>query len=476
MTAKHSATTADIFIGRKNELAQFDQAIRPNKLGAILRGPGTGVRPHVFLPYGIGGMGKTWLARECLKHAQKAGWMTAEIDWDTASTRPTDRLGLMDIVAQTLQEKYGEKLAHEYRKTRGRVKQIQDRVLRYQQEHQEKWQSLVDWVRNATEGVVGLVDDKKGKASGVLVQATGKAVGAGARYLAQAEDAFVNWLVETNKLKPDEALLYREPEQQLAHQLVDVLDRAADSKPLALLFDTCEWLSLSQEEWLRDAMVCPAVKTGKPLVFIVSGRYDQSRERRVGREDGSTRSLKGYGDHLTDPPPVSWNLETFADPEVAEYLQAHELTPTPDLVEFVKRLARGVPFAVQLITQALLKLGIDYVREHFPPSDSNEFSPHEMVTEVTQRFLRYCLEDPVDLERVRGLAVLRQWDDGGLRAIWRLPADALPRPILQELEARYSFVLPGGKLHDIVRDFVRQDLRFSEPETARRLGSAAAGH
>jgi tetratricopeptide (TPR) repeat protein len=475
MNAKHLGASGDVFVGRKVELDQFDQAIRPSgKLAKLLRGPGVGVRPRVFVLHGIGGMGKTWLAQKCLHHAQTAGWMTAEIDWDTADMRPTDRLGLMNAIAEALKEKYGEGLVRDYLKVRGRVRRIQERVQLYKRENQEKWQSFVELSRSVTEGLVGLIDEKKGKAAGILVNVAGKVVGAGAKYLDKAEDAFVNWLVETGKLKADEALLYREPDQQLARHLVEALSKIPIRRPLVLLLDSCEALPVLLEEWLRDAIVCPAIEKEHPLVFIVSGRYNQYHERQVNLSNGAMYSVKGYADHLTAPPPVAWDLTRFADPEVADYLRRHGLDPKPDLVDFVQSLARGVPFAVQLVTQALLKLGADYVKEHFPPKEPEEFSPQEMVTLVTRRFLRYCLEDEADLERVRGLAVLREWDEGGLRAVWGLPAGTSPRSILRTLEARYSFVLPGGKLHEIVRDFVREDLRISESETARRLGMAAA--
>ena len=210
MNAKHLGASGDVFVGRKVELDQFDQAIRPSgKLAKLLRGPGVGVRPRVFVLHGIGGMGKTWLAQKCLHHAQTAGWMTAEIDWDTADMRPTDRLGLMNAIAEALKEKYGEGLVRDYLKVRGRVRRIQERVQLYKRENQEKWQSFVELSRSVTEGLVGLIDEKKGKAAGILVNVAGKVVGAGAKYLDKAEDAFVNWLVETGKLKADEALLYR---------------------------------------------------------------------------------------------------------------------------------------------------------------------------------------------------------------------------------------------------------------------------
>jgi tetratricopeptide (TPR) repeat protein len=141
----------------------------------------------------------------------------------------------------------------------------------------------------------------------------------------------------------------------------------------------------------------------------------------------------------------------------------------------VQELARGVPFAVELVTQALLKLGTERVREDFPPEDPALLSAQEMVTLVVRRFLRYCL-DEVDEARVRALAVLHTPDEGVLRAVWELADEESPRATLRNLEARYGFVQTNGWLHPVVRDFIRHDLRVNERKLGQRLGKAAADY
>jgi tetratricopeptide (TPR) repeat protein len=434
------------------------------------------MKPCVFLPHGIGGIGKTWLAQECLKRARKAGWKTIEMDWDRADQRPTEQLDMMNVIAERLKERYGEKVVREYLGARVRARQVRDRVSRYKQENREKWQGLVDAAQALAETGVGIVrGEKVGKIVGTTVLMTGKVMDAGAAAIAQAEDAFLNWLIEAKKLKQDDVLLYKDPDRRLADRLVDALVSAACKQPLVALFDSCEALSLRLEEWLRDTIVCPAIKRGKPLLFIVAGRFNQYQERQVEDSEGIRRSIKGYADRLTDPPPVPWDIMRFADPEVAQYLTVNGLEPTEDSVELVQKLARGVPFAVELVTQAMLKLGTDRVQKDFPPEDPALLPSQEMVTLVVRRFLRYCVDEN-DKARVRALAMLREPDEGSLRAIWGLREDESPRKVLADLEGRYGFILPGGHLHLVVRDFLCDDLRGFERQTARELGNAAATH
>ncbi len=474
MSSTQVTSRHEIFIGRQIELQQFEAALGRRGLLGWLLGPD--VKPRVFLPHGIGGIGKTWLAQECLKRARNTGWATVEVDWDKAEQRPSERLDLMNVIAEQLKEGFGEKVVREYLGEHGRARQVRDRVLRYQQENREVWQGIVDSAREVTEEVVSAAKSKAvGKAAGLLVKAGGAVVDAGAIALARAEDAFVDWLVESKKLDQDDALLYKDPDPRLASRLVDALVSVARRQPLVVLLDSCEALSLRLEEWLRDAIVCPAVKRGVPLLFIVAGRFNQYQERQVEDSDGIRRSIKGYADRLTDPPPVSWDITRFADPEVAQYLSANMLELTEDLVALVQELARGVPFAVELVTQALLKLGTERVQEDFPPKDPTLLSAQEMVTLVVRRFLRYCL-DETDEARVRALAILHTPDEGVLRAVWGLADEESPRVTLRNLEARYGFVQTNGWLHPVVRDFIRDDLRGNEREMGHRLGRVAANY
>ena len=461
----------DKFVGRKTELEQFELAIRPkSKLKSFL-GLGDGIQPRVFLPYGIGGMGKTWLSKECLKRAKKAGWETIEIDWERADYLPSSQLSMMDTISECIKQTFGEKSIQEYLKVRRQEKQVKEKVRRLKQENQEKWLKFVDEIKSVAEGVGG----EKGKPAAAVISLTGSVVNALSVETAKAEENFLNWLVETGRIGMDDGLLYADPQRQLARKLVEAIKNVASSKNLLILFDTCEILSANFEVWLRDAVVCPAIETGASLIFIVTGRLDQYHERQITLEDGSKKTIKGYADRISNPPPIAWDMSRFAKPEIEEYLQNYGLEPQAELVEFVQGSARGVPYAVQIITGALMQLGIEKVREKFPPND-DEFSPQEMLIQVTRRFLRYCMDDDTDYYRIQSLAILRNWDAGVLQTLWHVPDEKAVNAILHHLEVKYGFVLPDRKLHEIVRDFVREDLRLSNEATARDLGKNAKAY
>src|SRR5687767_12922790 len=109
MIEQQATSLSRKFVGRKTEIEQFERAIKPRNLWVrFLLGPNRRVQPQVFLPHGIGGMGKTRLSRECLECAQTAGWATIEINWDRADARPTDEFEMMNIIAQQLIKEYGD--------------------------------------------------------------------------------------------------------------------------------------------------------------------------------------------------------------------------------------------------------------------------------------------------------------------------------------------------------------------------------
>jgi len=464
---------AQLFIGRKPELEQFDRAINPrNKFAKLIFGPRTNVPSRVFLPHGIGGIGKSFLSKKCLAKAKDAGWATIEIDWDRVDIRPSDEVELMNVVAEELKTIYGEKVIQEYLRTQRQIKQVKDRVQKLKRENQEKWQTIIESTQNIVEGMGG----EKGQTIGKAISGIGSVVNLGADLFARAEDSFVDWLVSSGRLKGDESTLYKDEKRYLSRKLVTAIGSASSTQPLAILFDTCEALPLNMEEWQRDGVVCPVIQLNKPIIIIVSGRQDQYRERQADAGDNNIRYTKGYADRLTDPPPISWDISRFADPEISDYLRSHGFEPNTELIDFTQQLAKGVPYAVQLITQAFKKLGVEYVKENFPPEDISTFSAQEIVTLVTERFLRYCLQEEEDLIRIRGLAVLRNWDEGGLRSVWQLSNAENSRHVLQSLQSRYSFILPEKKLHEIIRDFIREDLRGTDEFTARDLGSRIASY
>jgi tetratricopeptide (TPR) repeat protein len=454
-----------IFVGRKTELEQFQSIIeRPEVDSFSPLAPRRAVKPRVFLPHGIGGIGKTELSRRCAEIAAEAGWRTITIDWENVEYRPVEPMQLMNGIANALKAVAGEKAIKPYLEDQQNIAAVNGRVNRYRVDHPAEWQKALE-VARASQGVLPDPTTK------TLAAAAAFTMDVGPKIMAKLADELAARKILKNA---KEAALYKNPEIQLAHHLVKAIIDATRDEPLLMVFDTCEWLSLSLEEFLRDLIVCPAVEQGSDLMFIISGRFSQSREREVEDSNGNRKRVKGYADRLADSPPIVWDLSEFADPEVADYLRESELESTPELTGFVQRLARGVPFAVQLVTEALLKLGSEQVKQDFPPKNAEDYDSQEMVTQVVRRFLRYCMDNAADEDRLRALALLRTRDDAALRAVWALKPEEKPRQILADLEARYGFIQFDGSLHDVVREFLRDSLRGEDRETARLLGQKAA--
>jgi tetratricopeptide (TPR) repeat protein len=240
-----------------------------------------------------------------------------------------------------------------------------------------------------------------------------------------------------------------------------------------VLLDGCQALPVALEEWLRDAIICPLIKAGPPLVFIISGRQNQAHQRTVSLENGNSITVKGYADRLPDPAPVLWPLGPLSDPDIADLLVRAGLPSEPYLVDIVQSRSAGVPFAAQLVIHALQKMGAEFVREQYFLLDSSGYPFDQIVILVTRSFLDNWLENTDSLQQLRGLALVRPMDEAGLRAVWGLPEGSSLSDALANLSRRSSFIEPGGRMLPVAREFIRQELRIKDPRGARRLGKLA---
>lgn len=141
--------TQRIFVGRKNELEQFKQALgQPGFIDRLVSSnPGRSVKSRVFLPHGIGGIGKSELTRQCLELAKKAGWQTLVLDWDRVGYRPVEAVDVTDTLADALKSIVGEGRIKAYLDDRKNMAGVQEKAQRYRVEHPEEWQKLLEGVR-----------------------------------------------------------------------------------------------------------------------------------------------------------------------------------------------------------------------------------------------------------------------------------------------------------------------------------------
>ena len=104
------SNTSSLFVGRKTELEYFQMVLAQSSFSSKIEGDAARIfKSRLFLPYGIGGIGKTELAKQCLHLAQGAGWKTIAIDWDRTDCRPVEPQDLMNTIANSLRDFAGEK-------------------------------------------------------------------------------------------------------------------------------------------------------------------------------------------------------------------------------------------------------------------------------------------------------------------------------------------------------------------------------
>lgn len=412
--------TKPIFIGRVNELEQFQLALgQPGIISRLVfDSPGHKVKSRVFLPSGIEGMGKSELTRRCLQLAENAGWPTLLLEWDRLGYRPAEPLDVANAIADALQTLPGERTIRSYFDERKTIASAQQKARSYHAEHPERWQKPIPPVDNA--------------------------------------DILTN------------------PDRRLAQSLVKCIVGLVQVRGLVLALDACEILSPALESYLRDQIVCPAIRHANGLIVIVSSRHSQYQRRITESPGGQFQPMAGYADRLIDPPPISWELSTFSYPDIAAYLKAHDLDPLPEIITYLQDATRGVPFAIQLLVSALRELGAENLRHEFVPDLRNSNLP-ELLRLMVQRFLDRCLSNQADLERIRALALVREWDDAAISALWQLSGAEDPASIIDELQRQYGFI-HNHALHEIARCFLRENLRTDARSAAQHLGALAAQH
>jgi superkiller protein 3 len=470
------------FIGRVQEQRQFLVALQgllahyrrwvelAQKYGANFdpdQAPGDESYASIFLPHGIGGIGKSWLTRRCLD-------LAAEIPNDPPILSLYDDLSLGAPVLEPVhlldrlhdrlvQAGYEPQLAA-YRQAKADLPSIVDRVTRYQFENREQWDKMVQMAANLVarrEPEVGY--RSFATISIAYIHATGaETAGKDAPTLAQAYDLLLEQMQNEGKLTPAEAVLFRNPPAAQAACLITALKQIAVKAPLVIGLDNLE-IVVPLEPLIRDCLVLPT--THVPIIWILSGRYNLADERLV-ELNGEMRTHKGYRDLLGENPPVVWDMSIFGDADLRDYLMAEverrraALYVDEEIIEVVKATSSGVPLVVEMVADALFTMDRDEFLRDFALQDKG-LLPADRLEKITERFLRYCLTQGEDLERVQAMAMLRKGiDERALAAVWNLAPGQAVQTILQALRSRYAFVLPEG-LHDAVYEFVRRQLHVT---------------
>jgi tetratricopeptide (TPR) repeat protein len=427
---------------------------------------------RIFLLHGIGGIGKSWLARRCLTLAQQQ-----ETDPPILTLYDDVSLGppvlepghlLERLYAQLVRAGHEAELAA-YRQAQAAAPGVVERVSRYQAESRERWETCLS-------AATALVAQESHPAPHPIPPGAYRPPSTTEAIQAQAYHLLLEQMAHQGKISAGEAELFRHPAAVQSARLVEGLQRLARRRPIIIALDNLE-IMVPLEPFLRDSLVLPTNQA--PLIWILSSRYNLADER-LAEVNGQAVDYKGYRDLLGDNPPVVWDMSIFGDADLADYLEAEAgrrgvtLTIDDALIDAVKSTSSGVPLVVEMVADAFFSMPRDEFLRDFALDDKT-LLPAGRLEQITTRFLRYCMQREDDLERVYGLALLpKSADEAAWHAVWGLPLRQSARALLQELHLRYAFIQRDG-LNDTVYDFVRRQLRTLKEyrDVRTRLGNRA---
>ncbi len=419
--------------------------------------------PRIFLLHGIGGIGKSWLTRRCLAlaHAQTDAYQPPlltlydDLSLGAPVLEPVELINR--IYSQLASTGYGPLLAA-FKQSQANIPRITERVNRYRVENLAAWETFTE--RSST-------------------QLSEAGPGDSAAVLAGANELLLTQMGQEGLLTAEEINLFLEPSTVLAGKLVNGFKRIAQERPLIIALDNLE-VVVPLEPFIRDLLVMPTIHL--PMLWILSGRHNLADER-VVEVAGHSQAHKGFRDLLGENPPLVWDMSSFGDADLYEFLEAEShrrqipLKIDDNLIAAVKTTSSGVPLVVEMVADALFTLSRDEFLQNFVVDDRT-LLPAGRLEQITARFLRHCLTRQDDMERVQGMALLRRGaDEAALEAVWALEDDQPATQVLAGLQMRYAFVQADG-LHDAVYEFVRRQLHTVQKQTGVRdlLSRRAVDH
>jgi len=463
------------FVGRVREVQEFRNVLRYVLCKEDPPG-GSLLFPHIFLPYGEGGMGKSMLLQRFRTVALEEGWpeeriVVVDLDYQQFPTP--------EALAKKLVERIGDRFPgfdESYQLARasrerlgGRFREVQSRWAMLQAlgskpgEIQDHFRRLLDRLREVERQA-----SRHGDAHKPLDLAhEQETVTAQLAWLSPyAEDpggvpvSFEGFL---NREMGADAALFRAGEG-IGKAFADDLYRLAEAAPLLLAIDTYERAD-QHDDWLRTNIL---TSVSSRMLAVIAGR------NRL--DEGYRRTF--VGDLINLVRPNNLNDQTFQAEEVREYLRLRlnqTQDPEPALVDEVLGISRGVPVAVEALGD---QLAGDGTLGPYKGLELKTLDRRTVVRTVTERFLRSAVDDDTDSpdgrhhergdrQHIRSLAILLRPDAELACAFWGVPAEQ-GQARVDRLADRYSFIFAGYgpyEIHDLVRDFVRQDTQTAWRQT-----------
>jgi tetratricopeptide (TPR) repeat protein len=465
----------DRFVGRVREQREFRGSVR-----AAVGGAGGAPRPHIFLLHGEDGMGKSALLRQFVDIARKLGVPAdrlIQIDLSNRHFPDSDDLvqALVDAIEPQLpgfDTRYQAALTsraavapiHEgaQRKwARWRALQAMD-PAEVNQLLQRNYTAQQDKVIRETIFGAGYTPTHIAVEAERVIDDLSQLLEFRAQHR-RDPDSFEQFFDAITQ--PGSAALFHPNALGLA--LAADLDAQAQSQPLVLAIDGYDRAD-QHDEWIRTTIL--AKDSNRMLVALAGRNRLDADYRRTFPETGRWRSYD-----LDQPLESRYIRKYFAQP-------AFQPAMTNELLAEIESFSRGVPLALVALGD---QLAADDDIAPYRIGDSTGSGCREVVGAITRRFLRHVLDekggDPRlrqrrlrDRQRIRSLALLLRPDQELACALWGVPL-AEGSQIMQDLASRYSFVFTGrssGALHDLVRDFIRQDMRTAALHSLERQALA----
>lgn len=443
-----------VFVGRENELEQFRYTLK--KLQA--EHGQEEQYANTILVYGVGGMGKTSLCNKFtdIIESEFPSLVHIDIDWDLCKNRGSTFTSeeLLDTVARAFTDLFPKEMKP-YLGAKKDIKKEQEKIERLLEQKMQALNTVANTANEVTTVQTGST------ALGTVVATGLNLIGKGLSAIDE------KYLKEKAGVSGERLRLYKDPVSSLAHRLLDCIATITGKKgkQIVLILDTCE-LIVREEDWFAGHFLIPLVDGNPGVLLIFSGRYNPYTQRAVVI-DGQSLDIRGMADRMSYPP-QRIDMQLFSRKDIEKYLKEMEgESPGDNVVDFVQTFSRGVPFAVDLLTNALERLGTERFLTEFGDSDFRDQLKQEITNEaviwsVSRRFLKYCLDESgnkVDRDRLFSIAILGDTDTGILKVVWDVEN---PSDILEELQAKYALLIGKGKLHDVVKDFLIDYLMENE--------------
>ncbi|MCX6583251.1 MAG: tetratricopeptide repeat protein [Candidatus Aminicenantes bacterium] len=428
------------FIGRVKQLGDFKKSIF-----CMLDNRGHSPFPRLFLFSGEGGLGKSMLLDECIKTAEetvkeKGRKITViKLDWDDYyyknSPLPDDDTKMIKGLYTAFCEKVEkpEKYFKDYTKKLEEVDKVNQKVAKERKD-------FVPESKIITEGLKFLATANgipvPGKAGDVFQEGLNAAL----TFAYEHELKFREWLRKQGTLPEKDLTLYENANHDLSIALVKGLSALSKDSPVLLAVDTYERVDREKiEEWFRTLFLKKLLDAAPRMGVILSGRNNH---------------YKAYRDQFPGESLYHVSLDEilFNTEEINEFTRAFDLEIKESDIKKLEQCTLGIPMVVEEVCYRLQEgkpLG-----DVLASFESRSEQIKDIIEGVVDRFLKHC--DNETREWVFHLAMLRQFDDKLLSAIWGLPVKEV-NGILSTMAERHSFI-QGRRMHGKVREFIRVHL------------------